>query len=226
MTAKTGTGIDTGIHTDVDATVDYANTRDSLEDQFFENLFGPTKVMLILRGLAPDDAVRRAEDAWDHGVRAVEVTVAERSHLDALEAVVAAARGRSATVGAGSIYRVAQVPIVAELGAAFTVAPGLSADVSRACREIALPHMPGVGTASEITAAEALGHTWLKAFPSRELGTAWFQAMRGPFPWPKWITTGGMDLDNSPAFLAAGARVIGMGTRIDDWSRAGHLLGD
>ncbi|CAN5366258.1 hypothetical protein BH10ACT7_BH10ACT7_30260 [soil metagenome] len=204
---------------------DYSNTRNAPEAQFFEDLFGPMKVMVIIRGLSPDQAVRRAEDAWDHGVTAVEVTVAEPAHLEALEAVVAAAHARSVLVGAGSIYRVAQVELVSRIGVDFTVAPGLSAEVSRACRSLNLPHMPGVATASDVTAAEALGHTWLKAFPARELGADWFTAMGGPFPWARWIATGGMNVDNSAEFLAAGVRVIGMGNAVDDWSGAGILLG-
>lgn len=49
--------------------------------------------------------------------------------------------------------------------------------------------------------------------------------MRGPFPWPKWVATGGMGLGNASEYLAAGVHVVGMGTRIDDWSRAASLLG-
>lgn len=204
---------------------DYANARDAQEDQFFDSLFGATKLMVILRGTAPEDAVAIAEDAWANGVRAVEVTVAEVAHLEALRAVVAAARGRGVKVGAGSVYRVAQVEAVVAAGADFTVAPSISGDVSRACREAELPYLPGVATSTDITLAEELGHTWLKAFPASELGPRWFAAMRGPFPWPKWVATGGMGLGNASEYLAAGVHVVGMGTRIDDWSRAASLLG-
>lgn len=204
---------------------DYGVRRNSDEDRFFEELFGTTRVMIILRGLGTEASVARAVDAWDHGVRAVEVTIAQESDVDSLRAVVNAARGRDVRVGAGSIYRVAQVETVVQAEADFTVAPGLDADVSRACLAAGLPHMPGVGSASEITHAETLGHTWLKVFPAAELGSSWIKAMGGPFPWPKWIATGGMTPATAPDFLAAGARAVGMGTRIDDWSKAGELLG-
>lgn len=208
--------------------IEYSDTalRDPREDRFFEDLFGSTRVMTIIRGLSADDAVRRAEDAWAHGVRAVEVTIAESAHVAALEAVVQAAHGRGVLVGAGSIYRTAQVALVAGLGVDFTVAPGLSAEVSRACRAAGLPHLPGVASASEVTAAESLGHTWMKAFPARELGASWFRAMDGPFPWAKWIATGGMGVGNAAEFFAAGVRAVGMGARIDDWTKAGPLLGE
>jgi 2-dehydro-3-deoxyphosphogluconate aldolase / (4S)-4-hydroxy-2-oxoglutarate aldolase len=212
--------------TSAQPTSDYANARDPREEQFFDDLFGTTKVMVILRGATPEASVAMAQEAWDHGVKAVEVTVAEAAHLESLRAVVAAGRGRGVKVGAGSIYRVAQVALVAEAGVDFTVAPSIDADVSHACQEAKLPYLPGVATSTDITLAEKLGHTWLKAFPAAELGTRWFAAMRGPFPWPKWVATGGMTLNSAPDFLAAGADVIGMGTRIDDWSDAAFLLGE
>ncbi len=162
------------------------DARDAQEERFFDDLLGATKIMVILRGFAPDAAVALAEEAWEHGVRAVEVPVAEQAHLASLRAVIKAAGNRGVKVGAGSIYRAAQVPVVAAEGVDFTVGPSIDPDVSRACREIDLPYLPGVATASDVTLAEKLGHSWLKAFPASELGTPWFEAMKGPFPWPKW----------------------------------------
>jgi 2-dehydro-3-deoxyphosphogluconate aldolase/(4S)-4-hydroxy-2-oxoglutarate aldolase len=194
------------------------------DDAFFAELFGATSVMVILRGLAPEAAVARAEAAWAHGVRAIEVPVVHRPDLETLVAVVEAGRSHGAVVGAGSVYRTAQVPAVLAAGAAYTVAPGLAEDVSLACREAGLPHLPGVSTPSEVTQAERLGHVWLKAFPSAELGSSWITAMQGPFPWPRWVATGGITVANASAFLQAGARAVGMGRAIDDWTAAAFLV--
>jgi 2-dehydro-3-deoxyphosphogluconate aldolase/(4S)-4-hydroxy-2-oxoglutarate aldolase len=204
----------------------YGSPSDTGEEQFFDELFAGTRMMVILRGLDPAESVAIAEKSWDHGVRAVEVTVAEESHLASLAAVVAAGKGRDVRVGAGSIYRVGQVSRIVELGAEFTVAPSIDADVSRACRAMGLPHMPGVATASDIVLAEKLGHSWLKVFPASDLGPAWITAMSGPFPWPKWVATGGVSLENARDFLSVGVRALGMGSRIDDWTTASFLLGE
>lgn len=204
----------------------YGSPTDPAEEHYFEELFGATRMMAILRGFDPAESVAIAEDAWDHGVRAVEVTVAEEAHLASLAAVAAAGKGRDVRVGAGSIYRVGQVARVVEAGAEFTVAPSIDADVSRACRAAGLPHMPGVATASDIVLAEKLGHRWLKVFPASSLGPAWISAMSGPFPWPKWVVTGGVNVDNAQDFLAVGVRALGMGKRIHDWSKASFLIGE
>jgi len=190
------------------------------EDRFFTQMFATTRAIVVLRGADPEEAVARAAEAWDAGVEAVEVTIAERRDVPALEAVADAARARGMTVGAGSIYRPAQVHVAVEAGADYLVSPGIDRDVSLACRARGLPHLPGVSTASEIIQAERLGHVWLKVFPARELGSAWISAMTGPFPWARWVATGGVTAESGPRFLAAGCAAVGMGRKCDDWSWA------
>ncbi|HEU4598806.1 MAG TPA: bifunctional 4-hydroxy-2-oxoglutarate aldolase/2-dehydro-3-deoxy-phosphogluconate aldolase, partial [Solirubrobacterales bacterium] len=76
--------------------------------------------------------------------------------------------------------------------------------------------MPGVATASEVQLAMKAGLTWLKAFPASVLGTGWLSAMRGPFPRAQFVTTGGMSAANAGEYLRAGARVVAVGTALED----------
>jgi 2-dehydro-3-deoxyphosphogluconate aldolase / (4S)-4-hydroxy-2-oxoglutarate aldolase len=96
------------------------------------------------------------------------------------------------------------------------VAPGLDPEVVRLSAELALPHLPGVATPSEIQRAHRLGLSWVKAFPAAELGTGWFKAMLGPFPGLRMVATGGMNASNAPEFLAAGAAVVAVGSALED----------
>ena len=79
-----------------------------------------------------------------------------------------------------------------------------------------LPILAGVATPSEVQRAVALGLTWLKAFPAQWLGTDWFRHIRGPFPQVQFIATGGMDASNAADFLAAGVRVVAVGSALED----------
>jgi 2-keto-3-deoxy-6-phosphogluconate aldolase len=79
-----------------------------------------------------------------------------------------------------------------------------------------MPSLPGVSTATEVQLAMKEGLTWLKAFPASLLGTAWFGAMRGPFPRATFVATGGMDASTSPSFLSAGVRVVAVGSALED----------
>ncbi|MFD0490699.1 bifunctional 4-hydroxy-2-oxoglutarate aldolase/2-dehydro-3-deoxy-phosphogluconate aldolase [Saccharopolyspora spinosporotrichia] len=121
------------------------------------------------------------------------------AHRDSRRRAVAARgdRGgarRGRPVGAGTVVGVEQLRTATELGAAFTVAPGLDPELVRASE---LPHLPGVATPSEVQHARKLGLTWVKAFPATVLGTGWFAAIRGPFPGMRFTATGGMNAHTS-----------------------------
>jgi 2-dehydro-3-deoxyphosphogluconate aldolase / (4S)-4-hydroxy-2-oxoglutarate aldolase len=149
---------------------------------FFDEHLRDTPVMAILRGHGVEGTVELCRRAWDLGLALVEVPVQNEADLAALRAAIDEARTRGRLAGAGTVTSVDIVRRVADAGAAFTVAPGLDAEVLRASEEAGMPHLPGVATATEIQAATAHGATWLKAFPASELGAGWFTAMRGPFP--------------------------------------------
>jgi 2-keto-3-deoxy-6-phosphogluconate aldolase len=59
-----------------------------------------------------------------------------------------------------------------------------------------------------------IGLTWLKAFPAVLLGAGWFGAMAGPFPEAIFVATGGMTASNTAEYLAAGARVVAVGSAV------------
>ena len=181
-----------------------------------EDVFGDSRIMAILRGLPERETVELATRAWDLGIRLVEVPVQTPDALPSLRAVVAAGRERGLPVGAGTVISLEQVREVAAAGAAFTVAPGFDPAVAGASAGVGLPHLPGVATPGEIQAALRHGLTWLKAFPASVLGTAWFTAMRGPFPQIKLVATGGLDARTAPDYLAAGARAAAVGSALAD----------
>jgi Entner-Doudoroff aldolase len=181
-------------------------------DAFFERQLGPTRVLAILRGHGPERTLELCRQAWRAGIALVEIPVQSADDLVALGDAVIAGREHERLVGAGTVTSVELVRQVADAGAAFTVAPGLDDDVAAASGALGLPHLPGVATATEIHRAVRLGHMWQKAFPAVALGSAWFSAMRGPFPQVRLVATGGIDLGNADAFLDAGAAAVSLGS--------------
>ncbi|MGK5676795.1 bifunctional 4-hydroxy-2-oxoglutarate aldolase/2-dehydro-3-deoxy-phosphogluconate aldolase [Micromonospora sp. URMC 106] len=182
----------------------------------FAPVFGTARVMVILRDLPADETLRLAQRAWDLGIEVVEVPVRTPEALTALREAVAAGRERGRPVGAGTVFGVEQVVRAAEAGAAFTVAPGLDLAVADAAAERGLPHLPGVATPSEAQRARDHGLRWLKAFPAVSLGPAWFRAVAGPLPELRFVATGGLDAGNAGEFLAAGVRVVAVGSALAD----------
>ncbi|WP_410808903.1 bifunctional 4-hydroxy-2-oxoglutarate aldolase/2-dehydro-3-deoxy-phosphogluconate aldolase [Micromonospora sp. 067-2] len=182
----------------------------------FDHVFGTARVMAILRGLPVAETVRLAGKAWDLGIDVVEVPVATADAVPALRAAVEAGAERGRIVGAGTVLGTEQVAAAADAGATFTVAPGLDLAVADAAAARGLPHLPGVATPTEAQQALRHGLTWLKAFPAISLGPSWFRAVAGPLPQLRFVATGGLDAGNAGEFLAAGVRVVAVGSALAD----------
>lgn len=186
------------------------------DNSSFGEIFGGIPLMAILRGMGVERSLAVATTAWDLGIEVVEVPVQTPTDVEALRSVAEAGAARGLRVGAGTVVTPEHVRQAKDAGAAFTVSPGFDVEIVRASHEAGLPALPGVATATELQAALKEGLTWVKAFPASLLGTAWFGAMRGPFPQATFVATGGMDAAAAPAFRKAGARVIAVGSALED----------
>ena len=108
-----------------------------------------------------------------------------------------------ALVGAGTVVRPEQVDEAVAAGARFIVTPGLSLRVIERCRELDVPVIPGVATATEVIAALDQGLDLLKLFPAEAAGgVALLRALRGPFPDVRFVPTGGISAANAASYLA------------------------
>jgi 2-dehydro-3-deoxyphosphogluconate aldolase/(4S)-4-hydroxy-2-oxoglutarate aldolase len=183
---------------------------------WFDDVFASTPVMAILRGFSPERTVELAQRGWDAGIDCIEVPIQSPAAVAALSATAAAAATRGRMVGAGTVVSADLVAAARDAGAMFTVAPGFDPAVAQASIDAGMPHLPGVATGSEIQRALDFGLDWLKAFPASVLGTDWFSAMRGPFPQVKFVATGGMNAHNASDYLSAGARVVAVGSALED----------
>ena len=189
----------------------------------FNELFGTRRIMVILRGMSPERTVELATVAWDAGVELLEVPIGKPEQVASLASAVAAGAERGKLVGAGTVISSDQVRSAAQAGARYTVAPGFDATVAVASRAAGMPHLPGVATATEIQQALAVGCDWVKAFPATSLGSAWFRAIGGPFPDLRLVATGGVSVTTAPEYLAAGARVVALGSALSDPAQVNGL---
>jgi len=189
----------------------------------FETLFGSNRVMVVLRGLPPQETVEIAHCLWDAKVELLEVPIGSPDQVAALRAAVAAGTERGRFVGAGTVITTEQVRAAATAGARYTVAPGLDLDVLTGSVAAGLPHLPGVATATEVQRAYTTGCRWVKVFPASTLGPNWFRAIRGPFPDMNLLATGGVTLDAASAYLDAGAQVVAFGAAATDPAQRDQL---
>lgn len=160
---------------------------------------GPVIPVIVIQRL--QDAVPLARALVAGGVRVLEVTLRTPVALAAIEAI--ARDVPEAIVGAGTIRSAADARAARQAGSAFGVSPGYTAAVGAACREVGLPLLPGVATASEVMAAHADGLSFLKFFPATAAGgIPMLKALGGPFPDIVFCPTGGITLESAPQFLA------------------------
>ncbi|MBQ0961347.1 bifunctional 4-hydroxy-2-oxoglutarate aldolase/2-dehydro-3-deoxy-phosphogluconate aldolase [Ideonella sp. 4Y11] len=188
---------------------------------------GPVIPVIVIDRLA--DAVPLAEALVAGGVRVLEVTLRTPVALQAIRAMSAVP---GAIVGAGTLRQAADARAAHEAGAVFGVSPGYTAELGAACREIGLPLLPGVATASEVMAAQADGLSFLKFFPATAAGgIPMLKALAGPFADVVFCPTGGISLATAPDFLALpNVKVCGGSwltpadaVRNGDWARITQL---
>ncbi|HEV8689168.1 MAG TPA: bifunctional 4-hydroxy-2-oxoglutarate aldolase/2-dehydro-3-deoxy-phosphogluconate aldolase [Ideonella sp.] len=160
---------------------------------------GPVIPVIVIDRL--EDAVPLARALVEGGVKVLEVTLRTPAALKAIEAMARDVPG--AIVGAGTIRSAADARAARQAGAVFGVSPGYTAEVGAACRDVGLPLLPGVATASEVMAAQADGLSFLKFFPATAAGgIPMLKALAGPFPDVAFCPTGGITLQTAPDFLA------------------------
>ena len=155
-------------------------------------------------------AVDDADAALRAGLAVVEVTWTTRGAA----AVVAELHTRQpeALIGAGSIFTAEQAHEALEAGARFLVGPNFARPVLDVAADRGALYVPGAATPSEVVRVAEAGCPLVKLFPIRELGgIGYLRALLGPLPWLRAMVTGGVSVDEAPAYLAAGAAAVGVG---------------
>jgi 2-dehydro-3-deoxyphosphogluconate aldolase / (4S)-4-hydroxy-2-oxoglutarate aldolase len=161
--------------------------------------YGPVIPVIVLNRV--QDAVPLAEALVAGGVRVLEVTMRTPCALACIEAIARAVP--DAMVGAGTLRSVADAEAALDAGARFAVSPGFRSELGHACRNLGLPLLPGVSTASEVMAANDSGYDFLKFFPAAAAGgIAMLKALAGPFADVVFCPTGGITVDNAGQYLA------------------------
>ncbi|HEY0819864.1 MAG TPA: bifunctional 4-hydroxy-2-oxoglutarate aldolase/2-dehydro-3-deoxy-phosphogluconate aldolase, partial [Rhizobacter sp.] len=189
---------------------------------------GPVIPVIVIERL--EDAVPMAEALVAGGVKVLEVTLRTPVALAAMEAI--AKQVPEAIVGAGTVRNVSDAKAAYSAGCRFAVSPGYLSTVGQACREIGLPLLPGVATASEVMQANLDGFDFLKFFPATAAGgIPMLKALAGPFPDVKFCPTGGITPETAPQFLALPNVVVCGGSWLTpavamagrDWGRITQL---
>jgi 2-dehydro-3-deoxyphosphogluconate aldolase / (4S)-4-hydroxy-2-oxoglutarate aldolase len=161
--------------------------------------YGPVIPVIVIHRV--QDAVPLARALVAGGVRVLEVTLRTPVALECMRLIAREVEG--AIVGAGTIRSVADAEAAKDAGCRFGVSPGYRTDIGHACRNMGLPLLPGVATASEVMTAGDDGYDFLKFFPATAAGgIPMLKALAGPFTDVLFCPTGGITPETAPQFLA------------------------
>ena len=169
------------------------------------------------------------------GLNVLEVTFRTSAAAESIAAIKREVPG--AIVGAGTVLTPEMAKAAKDAGAEFGVAPGFDPAVVSAAKELGLPFVPGVATASELSQALTAGAKLVKFFPAEAAGgVKMIKNLLGAFRFTgvKFMPTGGINLSNVRDYLAVPEVVACGGTWIvpkdavaaGDWAAIGKLAAE
>lgn len=169
------------------------------------------RLVAILRGLTPAEALPVGEVLWQAGFRIIEVPLNSPSPLQSIQALHQAYP--DALVGAGTVMTPDDVHAVHATGGQLIVAPNCNPLVIRTAVDLGMVCLPGVVSPTEAFAALDAGAQGLKFFPAEMVPPSAVKAMRAVLPADcVLIPVGGIGAHNMAAYLQAGASGFGMGS--------------
>lgn len=171
------------------------------------------KVIAIVRGI-PSNSLRQVADALvAGGVRAIEVTFDTPGAAEMIR-VLKKEYADKMLVGAGTVLDTETCRTAILAGADFILSPTLNTQVITMCNRYSRVAVPGVMTPTEILTALEAGAEMVKVFPAGTLGASYIKDVKGPLKQASIMAVGGVNLENTADFIAAGAQTVGIASAL------------
>ena len=188
-----------------------------------------SKIIAIVRGLAPQYMLKLSEALYQGGIDLMEVTFNQakpdtwQDTAAAIKVVGEQMQGKM-LVGAGTVITQEQLSMVYKAGAKYIITPNTNPELIPLVKRLGLCAFPGAFTPSEIVQAYNAGADAVKVFPAGNLGPSYIKAIRAPLSHIPLMAVGGVSEKNAADFLAAGCNGIGVGGNLvnKDWIAAGE----
>ena len=171
-------------------------------------------LIAILRGVEPREVVDIAEGLIAAGILIIEVPLNSPEPLESIRRL-AAACGKRALVGAGTVMGSDEVDAIRAAGGELIVTPHANAPVVRRAKDLGLLAIPGFFSPTEAFAMIEAGADGLKLFPAEAASPKVLAALRAVLPRTvPVLPVGGIDAAAIPPWLKAGANGFGIGSAL------------
>ena len=174
-----------------------------------------TPICAVVRTDSDEEALRQARAFLANGLEMIEITW---SVPGAIEVTRELLRERGAyspggpVIGMGTVTTGERTERSLAVGSEFIVSPNTSVDIAGPTKEAARYLMMGALSASEIVTSWELGSDIVKVYPLPPVGGPnYLSVVRQPLADIPMLAGGGYDIDEIPAYRAAGASAFGIG---------------
>ncbi|WP_342433982.1 bifunctional 2-keto-4-hydroxyglutarate aldolase/2-keto-3-deoxy-6-phosphogluconate aldolase [Neobacillus sp. FSL H8-0543] len=167
-------------------------------------------LVAVVRGKSKEEAVEISKQAFQGGIRSLEVTFTTPGAEEAI-AELTRTGDQQMIVGAGTVLDAETARIAIMNGARYIVSPHFDGAIATMCNRYATPYLPGCGSVTEIMSALSFGVDVVKLFPGSLLGPGFIKDVKGPIPHVEMMPSGGVSLDNVDKWMKNGAFAVGIG---------------
>jgi 2-dehydro-3-deoxyphosphogalactonate aldolase len=172
------------------------------------------KIIAILRGITPDEAVPITEALIDAGITCIEVPLNSPDPFMSIKQMVDAF-DQTALIGAGTVLNPDDVQRLHQIGARMVVSPDCNPRVIVATKQAGMKSYPGVMTPTECFTALRNGADGLKLFPGSLIGPEGLKAIKAVLPpGTETYAVGGAGPSNFADWRAAGVDGFGIGSAL------------
>lgn len=172
------------------------------------------KIIAILRGITPDEAVPITEALVEVGITSIEVPLNSPDPFTSIKQMVDAF-GETALIGAGTVLNPDDVMRLHQIGAGMVVSPDCNPRVIVATKQAGMNSYPGVMTPTECFTALRNGADGLKLFPGSLIGPEGLKAIKAVLPpGTETYAVGGAGPSNFADWRAAGVDGFGIGSAL------------
>lgn len=171
------------------------------------------QVIAVIRAFPKALGKQLAQAMRQGGVRLIEITW----NSDQPEQLIPELRAEmpDCIVGTGTILNEAELNRAIALGSQFVFTPHVNPKLIATANAHNIPIIAGALSPTEIITAWQAGSTAVKVFPAQSVGGVnYIKSLQGPLGNIPLIPTGGVTLENAPAFIEAGAIAVGLSSQL------------